>query len=265
MNKHKLIMESWRRFLKENQQNKVYLYEKVSGRLHGIVLYVVGDTSSVQDIFFTSKEIGAVNIIQTQNACIPLTYEVASIHTNDDFKRQGYGTILYDFAMFLAQSLGGGLTSDRRSGTKTTASMIWDKIGKNTTKYGKRKTPEVPIAHDSEDAPEDAVPAFLLRPQPEPGATTVGGNDKFDYHFQTPDPEDDCSQSPYGGNATDHSFYLKDTTEISTKFSEFKSNHDNLIKFISSNEEEDFTANTFLQTLQQRSLDNFMDQYTDKD
>ena len=37
------------------------------------------------------------------------------------------------------------------------------------------------------------------------------------------------------------------------------------MKLISSNEEEDFTESTFLQTLQQRSLDNFMDQYTDKD
>ena len=267
MNKQKLIMESWRRFLKENQQNKIYLYDRVNatGKMIGMILYVVDDTSSTKDIFFTSKEIGAVGLAPTRSPCISPTYEITNIHTNDDFKRQGYGTMLYDLAMLKAQSLGGGLTSDRNSGTKSTASMIWDKIEKNTAKYGKRKTEEVPIGRDSESADPDAVPFFLLRPQPEPDATSVGGNDEFDYHFQTPDPDDDCSQSPYGDNATDHSFYLKDTSEISVKFSEFKSNHDELLEFISSNEEEDFTANTFLETLKHRSSDNFVDQYDYED
>jgi len=31
MNKQKLIMESWRRFLKENQQGRIYLYHRMAG------------------------------------------------------------------------------------------------------------------------------------------------------------------------------------------------------------------------------------------
>jgi len=261
MNKQKLIMESWRRFLKENQQGRIYLYHRMAGKYHHIILYTIGDTKSAQDIFFTLKEIGAVGFMKTRSPCIPKTYDISNIHTNDEFKKQGYGTMLYDFAMVLAQSFGGGLTSDRSSGSLMGAAIAWDRIEANTSKYGKRKTEVVPIAHDSENAPEDAVPAFLLRPQPEPGATTVGGNDKFDYYGETPDPDDDCSRSKYGGNATNHSFYLLNPSEFEAKFSEFQGNHDGIIEFLENEESDDFSADRFLRVLRDMSDDNFSDQY----
>lgn len=252
MNKQKLIMESWRRFLKESQQDNIYLYHRNRRGYHQIILYTIGDTKSAQDIFFTIKEIGALGMSQTSNPCIPLTYEIQNIHTNDDFKGQGYGTMLYDFGMLLAQSFGGGLTSDRDSGSLKGAAIAWDRIEANTSKYGKRRTEEIPV---------DDVPAFLLNPQPEPDATTIGGNDEFDYDGKTPDPEDDCGKSEYGENATDHSFYLLNPSEFESKFSEFKANHDNIVNFLESEGTGDFSSNRFLQVLRNMSEDNFEVQY----
>lgn len=252
MNKQKLIMESWRRFLKENQQNQIYLYHREVRQYHQVILYIIEDKKSAQDIFFSLKEIGAVGIMQTRAACIPLTYEITNIHTNDDFKKQGYGTMLYDFAMVLAQSLGGGLTSDRSSGSLMGAAIAWDRIEANTSKYGKRKTKVVPVDDDIRS---------LVHPKPKPDATTIGGNDKFDYHYQTPDPDDDCLRSQYGGNATNHSFYLLNPSEYQEKFEEFKANHNTIMEFLEKEGVEDFSADQFLRVLRDMSDDNFGDQY----
>tara|TARA_B100000287_G_scaffold297639_1_gene280803 strand:- start:215 stop:1084 length:870 start_codon:yes stop_codon:yes gene_type:complete len=254
MSKHKLIMENWRKFLSESDRgyreempngDDLYMHHErrgPSGLMHRITLYTVDPNSfystelNLKEVFDGIKDVGSIYISQTRRPCIPTTYEVGAIHTAEEFDNMGYGTLLYDLAFLVAAENNWGLTSDRDTGTKTVARSKWAAIAANDSKYEKRKTPEVPIADDSENAPEDAVPGFLLRPQPEPGQTTVGGNDKFDYHFQTPDPDDDCSKTPFPGggsdNATDHSFMMKDTSEIKRVYDKLENNHVKLMKLI---------------------------------
>ncbi len=297
MSEHKLIMESWRKFIIESNRgyrtttpngNDVYLRHETLGPTGAsirLTLYTVdpdafyipsGETIRYEALEEAHRDIGAIFLMPSRLPCIPETYQIASVHTAPDFDRQGYGTLLYDLAFLVAGSNGWGLTSDRDSGTKTTARGIWASIEANDAKYEKRKTPKVPIGYDSETAPEDAVPAFLLRPQPPEGATHIGGNDTFDYRGKTPDPEDDCKKSPYGGNATDHSFIMKDMTEIKAAYDKLKSNHEQLIQlmdemddtFDPAGDEEgghgDTTA-AFLDMIRDRSSDNFGDRYDQAD
>ena len=299
MSKHKLIMENWRKFLAENDRgyrtttpdgNDVYLLHEKTGprnQNNRLTLYTIdpgafdsllgGGSLNIEEIEEGHKDIGSVFVMETRKPCIPNTYQVGAIHTAPDFDRQGYGILLYDLAFLVAADKGYGLTSDRGSGTKTTARGIWTSIEANDAKYEKRKTPKVPIGYDSETAPEDAVPAFLLHPQPPEGATHIGGNDTFDYHGRTPDPEDDCGQA-YGGrdNATDHSFTLRDTSAIKAVYDQLTGNHQALMELLNerdpSTEDELEDGNTlgriaqgFNSMIVDRTSDNFGDRYTDAD
>jgi len=298
MSKHKLIMESWRKFLTESDRgyrtttpdgNDVYLLHDVvghAGTSNRITLYTIdpsvfdgllgGGSLNIEELEKAHKDIGSVFIMETPGPCIPDTYQVGAIHTAPDFDRQGYGTLLYDLAFLVAADKGWGLTSDRDSGTKSAASDIWASIEANDAKYEKRKTPKVPIGYDSETAPEDAVPAFLLRPQPPEGATHIGGNDTFDYTGKTPDPVDDCRKDRWGSNATNHSFALKDTSAIKAAYDQMAGNHQALMELL--NEQDPSTedeledgnnlgrlAQGINQMIVYRTSDNFGDRYTDAD
>ena len=291
MSKHKLIMESWRKFLAEDDRgyrtttpdgNDVYLRHKTlgpTGKSNQITLYTIdpdelfvafqsGDVN-VEMLERAHKDIGSIFIFPASRGapCIPETYQVGSVHTSEEFDRQGYGTLLYDLAFLVAGSNGWGLTSDRDSGTKATARELWASIEANDTKYKKRKTVEIPISD---------VDLDYIHPEPEEGATSIGGNDTFDYRGTTPDPDDDCGKDRWGSNATDHSFALRDLTEIEAVYDRLKNNHEQLIAMIDENDDsfdphwdepgdhgEMTTA--FLRIIRDRTSDNFGDRYTDAD
>jgi len=294
MSKHKLIMENWRKFLAESERgyrtttldgDDVYLLHDVvghAGTSNRITLYTIDPDAlfvqplNIEELEKAHKDIGSVFIMETPGPCIPNTYQVGAIHTASDFDRQGYGTLLYDLAFLVAADKGWGLTSDRDTGTKDTASSIWASIEANDAKYEKRKTPKVPIAQDSETAPEDAIPAFLLDPPPPAGATHIGGNDTFDYRGKTPDPEDDCRKDRWGTNATDHSFALKDTSAIKAAYDQMAGAHKALMELLNeqdpSTEDELEDGNNLGRHAQginamivDRTSDNFGDRYTDAD
>ncbi len=294
MSKHKLIMENWRKFLSESDRgyrtttpegDDVYLLHDVvghAGTSNRITLYTIDPDAlfvqplNIEELEKAHKDIGSVFIMETPGPCIPNTYQVGAIHTAPDFDRQGYGTLLYDLAFLVAADKGWGLTSDRDTGTKDTASSIWASIEANDAKYEKRKTPKVPIAQDSETAPEDAIPAFLLDPPPPAGATHIGGNDTFDYRGKTPDPEDDCRKDRWGSNATDHSFALKDTSAIKAAYDQMAGAHKALMELLNEQDpstEDELEDGNNLGRLAQginamivdRTSDNFGDRYTDAD
>ena len=206
MSKHTLIMESWRRFLKENEQvaPKIHLLYRKVDYGHVVHLYTVEDTSNVFAILETISEIGTIGIGPTRKPCIPNTLQVLHVHTAENYAEQGYGTMLYDFAFYVAKELeNAGLTSDRDSGTKKFARNKWKSIELNTGKYDDKETDK--------------------------------GNDKFDYDFSTPDdPKDDCEWEGYDDSekATDKSFELKNISDIESKFQEYEANHMDLIDIL---------------------------------
>ena len=208
MSKHNLIMEGWRKFLKENEQQspKIYLLYKKVNYGHVIILYTVENTSNVFAILETLAEIGSIGIGPTDKPCIPNTQQVLHVHTAPDYAEQGYGTMLYDFAFYVAKELeNAGLTSDRDSGTKKRARNKWSSIERNTGKYDDRETEK--------------------------------GNDKFDYDYSTPDdPKDDCEWYGYDDaeRATDKSFELKNVSAIESKFQEYEANHMDLMDVLES-------------------------------
>lgn len=232
MSKHTLIMESWRNFLKENEQQspKIHLlYKKVNyGQV--VTLYTVDDASSALKILQTIREIGSIGIGPTDKPCIPNTLQVLHVHTAPDFAQQGYGTMLYDFAFYVAKELeNAGLTSDRDSGTKAIARNKWQSIERNTGKYDDKETAK--------------------------------GNDKFDYDFSTPDdPKDDCEWYGYDDaeRATDKSFELKDTSEIESRFQEYEANHMDLMDVLQA---EGVPPASFGRKLQRMSDTNFEIRY----
>jgi GNAT superfamily N-acetyltransferase len=297
MSKHKLIMESWRKFLTESDRgyrtttpdgNDVYLLHEKTGptdQNNRLTLYTIdpsafdsllgGGSLNIEEIENGHQDIGSVFVMETRKPCIPNTYQVGAIHTAPEFDRQGYGTLLYDLAFLVAADRGYGLTSDRGSGTKTTARGIWASIEANDAKYEKRKTRVVDL-EDPAFTPEqnDMLRDIIGAPE---DVKKVGGNDRFDYNQRTLDPDDDCGQS-YGGkdNATDHSFILRDTSAIKAVYDQLTGNHKALMELLNeqdpSTEDELDDGNTLGRIAQginsmivSRTSDNFGDRYTDAD
>ncbi len=297
MSKHKLIMESWRKFLTESDRgyrtttpdgNDVYLLHEKTGPVsqnNRLTLYTIdpsafdsllgGGPLNIEEILEGHKDIGSVFIMETRKPCIPNTYQVGAIHTAPDFDRQGYGTLLYDLAFLVAADRGRGLTSDRSTGTKETARGIWASIEANDAKYEKRKTRVVDL-EDPAFTPEqnDMLRDIIGAPE---DVKKVGGNDRFDYNRRTLDPDDDCSRD-YGGrdNATDHSFTLRDTSAIKAVYDQLTGNHKALMELLNehdpSTEDELDDGNTLGRIAQDvnamivdRTSDNFGDRYTDAD
>lgn len=296
MSKHKLIMESWRKFLTESDRgyrtttpdgNDVYLLHEKTGlstRNQRLTLYTIdpsafdgllgGGSLNIEEIEEGHKDIGSVFVMETRGPCIPETYQVGAIHTAQEFERQGYGTLLYDLAFLVAADRGWGLTSDRGSGTKSAASDIWASIEANDAKYEKRKTRVVDL-EDPEFSPEanDMLRNAIGAPK---DVKKVGGNDRFDYNRRTLDPDDDCTRDRWGSNATNHSFALRDTSAIKAVYDQLTGNHKALMELLNeqdpSTEDELDDGNTLGRIAQginsmivDRTSDNFGDRYTDAD
>ena len=197
--KQKLIMENWRRFLKESRSpiteidgKPIHMYFRSHGDASfNIFLYVVDETN--EDPYTKFKIIGGIDCVPTSKPCIPKTLMVGTSYRDSDLSGKGIGPLVYDLAFFVAQSMGYGLTSDRDDGAKAGARGRWSKIEKDPS-YEKKTTP--------------------------------AGNDTFDYNEETPDPQDDCD-SPYDmdQDATQHAFIKKDADSIHPVLQQLEANH----------------------------------------
>lgn len=229
MSNHKLIMESWRKFLVESQQLnrddlKLYYVDKSDGdgKAFNIILYIesMGDEVLV----------GGIDCMETQEPCIPKTMMVGTVYRFSRFKGQGLGDLLYDCGFYVAQSLGFGLTSDKESGTKSGAKKHWKRFDSNS-EYIKK--------------------------------VTAAGNDEFDYDDSTPDPDDDCSETDDPDwNATDHSFVKKNPDDIEPLFIKMEQNHLNYLDELKFNQGfSDEKIEKFLKGLRLTSAFLFADEY----
>ena len=205
----KLILENWRRYLAEQDfaAPEIALHHIDGGNdYQELYLYRLLETEE-------PEVIGSVNLSRPSKPCIPNTFEVNGIATNEYFRGAGYGRLLYDLAFYVANDIMGfGLTSDHGGSTSDQAKPHWDI--ENNPNYEKRKTPD--------------------------------GNDEFDYTGQkTPnDYQDDCDagfdNSPEK-MATDHSFMKKNHGKIPGLYKKYKQIHEeNKLTFVSDDRIKDF-------------------------
>ena len=205
MNKQKLIMESWRKFLKEAEEVKqidtsdlMLFFEDTTddtGSGFSVIIYSVGDKDLASGNYTqTTTLIGGIDVLQTDEPCIPKTMQIGSSYRNPDFRKQKVGDLLYDIAFYVANSMGYGLTSDRQSGSTSSASRLWNKFATDSGYEAK--------------------------------ATNMGNNE-FDYDNSTPeDPLDDCERDEdQSRNATDQSFIKKNADEIEPLFNDMQGRH----------------------------------------
>ena len=205
MSKQKLIMESWRKFLKEAEEVKqidtrdlMLFFEDTTddtGAGFSIIIYRIGDKDRALTYYADETTlIGGIDVLQTDEPCIPKTMQIGSSYRNPNFRGQRIGDLLYDIAFYVANSMGYGLTSDRMSGTTSAASRLWNKFASDQDYEAK---------------------------------TTNMGNNEIDYDNSTPDdPLDDCEKDEdEGRNATDQSFIKKNADEIEPLFNDMQGRH----------------------------------------
>ena len=172
-------MESWRRFLNESQEE--YL------KTLGLNVNTSSDQEFTINLFDLNQDppkiigtIGTMVMADDEGGratpCIPETQEIGSVAVDKMYKNRGFGTYLYEVASVLVWQISrGGITSDHSASTTKAAAPIWKKLA-DKLGYIKRKT-------DS-------------------------GNDEFDYHQKTPDPNDDCYLPVEGEPASSHSLQI---------------------------------------------------------
>jgi GNAT superfamily N-acetyltransferase len=177
--KMKLLMESWRSFLKENKEE----YLKTLG-LHVETSEDGEFTVSLFDLQERNPQIvgtiGTMEMADTDGGrktpCIPKTQEIGSVAVDSKYKSKGIGTYLYEVASVLVWQISrGGITSDHSASTTKDAAPVWKKL---VNKLG-----------------------YLKR-------STSSGNEDFDYDDSTPDPDDDCYLPSDGKPASDHSLMI---------------------------------------------------------
>ena len=207
----KLIMESWRNFIKENKAAQLEAILKTLG-IHmeqsnvgfNIVLVEFADGQQ-------PKTVGMIETSTTDQKCIPVTHEIGAVGIDPKLEGTGVGTYLYEVAALLVHiNYKGGITSDHMSSTTTPAKDVWDRLT-DKFNYIKRKTPKGPEKETYDPNTGEAVEPYK------------GQNDKFDYvgwdpaklPFEqdpkaTPDPNDDCDNvdQDYAKAATDHSLAI---------------------------------------------------------
>lgn len=229
MNKQRLIMESWRRFLKESKQvapenMMLHFSDKTdnAGAAYNIVLYTHEGEPNYKPI-----AIGGIDLVQTREPCIPNTMYVGSIYRAPEYKGKGIGKLLYDIGFYIADTMGFGLTSDKEEGTMDAAVKNWKRM-ENDPEYEKRKT--------------------------------KAGNDTFDYEGKTPDPDDDCDE-PYEAtkNATDHSLRKKNTGQVASLVDRMEQNHRDHMDFIDSK----MSSSKYIDLIKSSSMNLFMDVYVE--
>tara|TARA_R110000851_G_scaffold326414_2_gene495065 strand:+ start:983 stop:1714 length:732 start_codon:yes stop_codon:yes gene_type:complete len=201
----KLIMESWKRFLKESEMydyrpenfGPLSMYHTDAGQYGQIVLYHMMPKTGDNLIYL----VGSLTYDETMEPCIPTTFQVSSVYVEKLARGKQFSKILYDLAFYIVGDKGGGLTSDHMVGTTDIAKdKAWKYINAASEgEYRKRKT----------EKPHE--------------------NSKFDYTGEeTPDdPKDDCDAGVKGpeGLATDHSYEKVNTSDAGATYKELIRNH----------------------------------------
>ena len=182
---------------------------EATSNVSGLSLFVFQNKDGISLIFYkTSRNfkktgrvtvIGAIDLVKTFKPCIPDTLEVSTVYVVEQYRKKGYGSMLYSIAFYYAGARNHGLTSDHSSGTSDDARKIWDKIGNS--------------------------PAFSKR-------ATADGNDEFDYDGSTPDQFDDCDDAYGEPVGVDHSLILKDINALTPAFNKLVDSHDRNLTFI---------------------------------
>ena len=241
----KLIMENWRRFLREEKKRGIRLGDEVVCLKAEIspksdaefTLYTPGTGTEAAEKIAGLEIIGQVSISSLKNSGPCLTadgknpsWHVEAIHTAEKYRNVGYGALLYGFAFYVAKNDNAGLTSDKDSGSKEDAIIKWDSFAKNTQTFDK--------------------------------VTTPAGNDTFDYDSTTPDPDDDCDVLVDDEeNATDFSFDHKNPQIYEQPMATYEANHmDFLDEVITSGFMNEKEFNKFLD---QAAFKSFTNEYDD--
>ena len=205
----KLIMENWRRFLKEEEtrgnrldDSQVCLRVSISpGSDAEFTMYTPGQGLEVAQMIADLQIIGEVTLssLKSDGPCLKAngmnpSWHVEAIHTAEKFRNVGYGGLLYGFAFYVADQHNAGLTSDKNVGSKEDAVVKWKSFEKNTQTFDKVETPD--------------------------------GNDTFDYDESTPDPDDDCDVlAAADENATDHSLEHTNPQIYEQSIAIYEANH----------------------------------------
>jgi len=214
MNKQKLIMENWRRFLREQEEDRgtrlpedqVCLKAMIApGEEAALILYKRGQGSTVEDQFDNLEIIGSIWVekLSEEGPCLSgngrgPAWHVKAIHTSDDHRRVGYGALLYGFAFLIAKQNNAALTSDKHAGTQPEAIEKWDQFKASSQVYSMAQT----------DAPYNST--------------------EFDYKGVTPDPNDDCAtylDDEDEENATNHAFMHKNPEIYEAPMAMYEENH----------------------------------------
>jgi len=204
-------MESWRKFLTESplydyepeKFGSLSLYHEDNGDNGELVLYHMMPTIVDNGMYI----VGYLSYDETQEPCIPKTYQIGGVYVEEEARGKGFSKMLYDIMFTVAKDKGYGVTSDHSFGTTDVAKeKVWNKIEAEDAAYRKRETDQ--------------------------------GNFKFDYNNSTPDdPNDDCDVGVYDKPeelATDHSFEKEDTSQSEQTYRNLIRNHLLNIRYLKS-------------------------------
>ena len=232
----KLIMENWRRFLTESplydyepeKFGPLSLYHEDNGDNGELVLYHMMPSIVDNGMYI----VGSLNYEETQQPCIPRTYEVGAVYVEEQAREKGFSRMLYDLVFAIAKGKGYGITSDHSFGTtKVAKEKVWDKI-EASGQYNKRETDK--------------------------------GNNSFDYTNRTPDdPKDDCDVGVYNNPeelATHHSFEKQSTGKAEQAYENLIKNHLLNIRYLKSGKNMEWLE----KQLSDRAAQGFNDSYADQ-
>ena len=213
MSSQKLIMESWRRFLKEEDVRGSRLNPKdvclasyiTPGSDATFILYRRGTGETVEDQFDNLTIIGSIWVesLKEEGPCLSAnnrgpSWHVKAVHTAPSHRRVGYSNELYGFAFLVAKHNNAALTSDKHAGTKPKAIEKWKSFEANPSTYERVAT----------DSPYEST--------------------EFDYDGSTPDPKDDCATIIVGDdpdNGTDSAFIHKSPEIYEDIMVSYEANH----------------------------------------
>lgn len=218
-----LIRESIENYISGAQCGLLNLYHVVEDDQIELALYKInemfqlGSQDSIDIVAYFRLE-------PTFGPCIDNsqfdTWQISSIHTDENYRKCGYGMLIYDLAFYIAQNEGHTLTSDKLNGSKADAYDIWQKILSS--------------------------PDYVYK-------TTFQGNSKLDFNNLTQDPDDDCEDDAQkaGINAADYVVIKMNTNVTAPYFDYMKNRHDlhmdDLRNNLRSKEVNDFLDYIFIQ------------------
>ena len=129
----KLLMEGWRKFLKENKAEEIEKRLKLLG-LHMEQTNFGFNIALIDGVHEQSEKreavvVGMIETVRSEEPCIPKTHEIGTVATDPSVRGTGIGTYLYEVAALVVhENLQGGITSDHQSSTTVPAADVWDRL-----------------------------------------------------------------------------------------------------------------------------------------